>query len=68
MEVVYVTGDQKSDFKNLKQENQNCYVPEKFSSLLKENVSHGWSLFASARATSILVYADQPMRYLHVSI
>lgn len=35
IEVVYVAGDQKSDFKNLKQEKWNCYSPEKFSSLPK---------------------------------
>lgn len=37
MEVVYVTGDQKSNFKNLKQGKQNCYAPEKFSSLPEEH-------------------------------
>lgn len=36
IEVVYVAGDQKSDFKNLKQEKYNCDSPEKFSSLSKE--------------------------------
>lgn len=41
MEVVYVTGDQKRDFKNLKQETQNCYAPEKFSLFPKESVSYG---------------------------
>lgn len=36
VEVVYVAGDQKGDFKNLKQEKWNCYPLEKFSSFSKE--------------------------------
>ena len=37
VEVVYVAGDQKGDFKNLKQEKWNCYPLEKFSSFSKES-------------------------------
>ena len=37
VEVVYVAGDQKRDFKNLKQEKWNCYPLEKFSSFSKES-------------------------------
>jgi hypothetical protein len=36
IDIVDITGNQKSNFKNLKQEKQNCYAPKKYSPIARE--------------------------------
>lgn len=50
-------------FQESKTRKAECYAPEKFHT--KARVSHGWSLFASARATSFPFYAGRTVEFLH---
>lgn len=68
MEVVYVTGDQKSDFKDLKQEKTEFLCSWEFLTTSKRESrdDHRWSPSVSAQATRTPFSLDQTMENLHV--